>query len=109
MVLQAAVQTRNICINFGGNIGLDINTNPECHKTTDPDTARGNSMGPYVPIASGSRQYRPLRSAWPRVAATDAHMVSVASQTMDVLWTSVVTWTIDIDTDLAAAEPLIQA
>lgn len=48
----AAVQTRESCMHFGGNTILDINTDPTCSRTTDPDMGLGCSLGHYLTVAS---------------------------------------------------------
>ena len=49
---QAAGQTRDICMVFDGNTGLGLNTDPCCHRSTDPGMALSSSQGPDVPMAS---------------------------------------------------------
>lgn len=51
-VPQAAVQIRDISMAFGGNTGLDINTDPTCSRTTDPDIGLDGSSGQYLTTAS---------------------------------------------------------
>ena len=42
-VPHAAVQTRDIYMAFDGNTGLGLNTDPCCHRSTDPGMALSSS------------------------------------------------------------------
>lgn len=103
-VPMVAVQTRVISWPCLVIWAWDINTDPSCHRTIDPDMATSSSMGLDVPVASGgsaghSDQHYPSplpQAVWP----SDIHIVSNGIPNYEYPpWALVVTWATDINTD----------
>lgn len=97
-VPQAAIQTKDIVMAFGGNMGLGHQHTLDM--ITDPDMAPGSSLGPDIPMASGgstdhSDQHVPL---WQHNSQISTWSL-VAIQIMDMTWPLVVTQATDTDTD----------